>query len=190
MANVSRINGFTPVRHLFGSPYMGQVTMYGVDATDATILAVGDMVKLDGNATTEGRRCVTRATVSAAVLGPVVGFVIDPTNLNTPQTRAALTARYVFVADDPNLVFECQANATCTASIVGLNCDLTIAAASTITGASAMQADISTTNTTATIVLKIIEVVQRADNAIGTSNRLLVMINNHQLKASTGSVGV
>ena len=190
MANTSRVNGFRPVKHLNGSPWNGQVTMYSIDATDATVIAVGDMVKTDGSAATEGIRQVTRATVSAAVCGAVVGFVIDPTALNTPQYRTALTQRYVFVADSPDVIFECQANQTCTATIVGLNCDLTIAAASTITGASGMQADISTTNTTATIVLKIVEVVQRPDNAIGTSNKILVRINNHQFNSGTGTLGV
>lgn len=190
MANTSRINGFRPVKHLNGSPWNGQVTMYSIDATDATAIGVGDMVKTDGSAHADGIRQVTRATVSAALIGPVVGFVVDPTALNTPQYRTALTQRFVLVADAPDLIFECQANQTCTATIVGLNCDITIAAASTVTGMSAMQADISTTNTTATIVLNIVEVVQRPDNTIGTSNKILVRINNHQFGSSTGTVGV
>ena len=189
MANVSRINGFKPVKHLNGSPYNGQVNMYQIDATDATIIAVGDLVKLDGTADVNGIRGITRAVVSTPVCGAVVGFKIDPTNLNTPQVRAASTLRYAYVADAPDLVFEVQANATCTATIVGLNCDVTIAAASTITGSSGMQADISTTNTTSTIVLRLVEIVQRADNAIGTYNKVLVAINNHQF-GSLGTAGV
>jgi len=52
MPNVSRINGFKPVKHVNGSPYNGQANIYFVPATDGTALFVGDPVKLaaDGNA--------------------------------------------------------------------------------------------------------------------------------------------
>src|SRR3990167_2969332 len=136
MANVSRVNGFRPVKYLSGQPYFGAVNMYSIDATDTTIIAVGDMVKLDGTQdSSTGLRQVTRATVSAAVLGPVVGFKVDPTDLSVvgSNRRAASTQRYVFVADDPGLVFEAQANAAITSALIGNNADLTIAAASTIT---------------------------------------------------------
>lgn len=189
MPNVSRINGFRPVKYTTGSPYMGQVNMYQVDATDATALGVGDMVKLDGTASAAGIRGVTRATLSAPVVGAIVGFVVDPTSLNTPQYRAATTLRYALVADSPDLLFEAQANATVTAALLGNNCELTIAAASTVTGLSAMQVDISVTGTTNTSALKLIEIVQSPDNAIGTFNKVLVKINNHQL-GSLGTAGV
>ncbi|MCR4308166.1 MAG: hypothetical protein NUV80_06425 [Candidatus Berkelbacteria bacterium] len=189
MANVSRINGFRPVAYLSGAPYNGKVTKYQIDATDATALGVGDMVKFDGTADTLGIPGITRATLSAPCLGAIVGFVIDPTDLNTPQYRAALTLRYALVADDPAIVFECQANATCTAALVGNNGEVTIAAASTITGMSAMQFDMSVTGTTNTSALKILGIVQREDNAIGTYNKILVKINNHQL-GSLGTLAV
>mgnify|MGYP001591218354 CR=1 FL=1 len=189
MANVSRINGFRPVKHLNGSPYNGLVGYYQVDATDATAIGVGDLVKFDGTASAAGIRGVTRASVSAPCMGAVVGFVIDPTDLNTPQYRAASTLRYALVADQPDLVFEAEANATCTASLIGLNVEMTIAAASTVTGLSAMQVDISLTGTTNTATLKLLDVVQRSDNAIGTYNKVLVKINNHQL-GSLGTLGV
>lgn len=194
MANVSRINGFRPVKYLSGQPYYGACNMYSIDATDATIIAVGDLVKLDGlQDSTTGLRQVTRATVSAAVLGPVVGFKVDAGRLNVPESnlRAASTQRYVFVADDPNLVFEAQANAAITSALIGNNADITIAAASTITGMSAMQVDASTTATTNTVVLKLLDFVQRVDNSpSAASNKVLVLINNHQLAHGAGSTGV
>lgn len=189
MANVSRINGFRPVKYQSGQAYTGAVTMYQVDATDATALGVGDMVKLDGTASTAGIRGVTRATLSAPVIGAIVGFVVDPTALNTPQYRTASTLRYALVADDPDLLFEAEANATCTVSLLGNNCELTIAAASTVTGLSAMQVDMSVTGTTNTSALKLVEIVQRSDNTVGTYNKVLVKINNHQM-GSLGTLGV
>lgn len=52
MANVSRVNGFTPVQHLDGSPYNGQFRTYSVPASDGTALGVGDVVKLAADGTT------------------------------------------------------------------------------------------------------------------------------------------
>jgi len=168
---------------------MGQVTMYQVDATDATALGVGDLVKLDGTASAAGIRGVSRAVISTPLVGAVVGFVVDPTDLNTPQYRTALTLRYALVADEPNLLFEAQANATCTVALLGNNVEFTVAAASTVTGLSAMQVDMSVTGTTNTTALKLVEIVQSPDNAVGTYNKVLVKINNHQL-GSLGTAGV
>jgi hypothetical protein len=109
--------------------------------------------------------------------------------LNTPQYRAALTLRYALVADEPNLLFEAQANATCTVGLLANNVEFTVAAASTVTGLSAMQVDMSVTGTTNTTALKLMEIVQRPDNAVGTYNKVLVKINNHQL-GSLGTAGV
>src|SRR3990167_1298248 len=189
MANVSRINGFRTLKYKSGKPYFGAVTMYQVDATDATALGIGDMVKLDGTASAAGIRGVTRATLSAPCIGSIVGFVIDPADLNTPQYRAASTLRYALVADDPDLLFVAEANATVTAALLGNNCELTIAAASTVTGMSAMQVDISVTGTTNTSALKLVEILQSSDNAIGTYNKVVVKINNHQM-GSLGTLGV
>ena len=197
MANTSRVNGFKPVKHLNGSPYNGQATMYQVNAADDTALFVGDLVMLDLpvapttdlNNSPVGLRAVQRAIISSPLVGAIVGFKVDPADLNSPQQyRAADTFRYVMVADSPDLLFECQANQTTTATLVGVNCEVSIAAGSTTTGNSGMQADMTLTGTTNTSPLKIMEIVQRADNSVGTSNKILVMINNHS-SGQLGNVG-
>jgi hypothetical protein len=194
MPNVSRINGFRPARYANGAPYNGQVTRYFVTAGDTTAIFAGDLVKIDGGSDGSGVRSVTQAAANNAAVGVVVGFVVDPTNLNTPQYRAASTARYLLVADDPNILFEVQEDAVGGAlpsAAVGLNANVVVGSGSTITGASAMQLDTSTTNTTNTLPLKIIEFVQREDNDIGAANaRVLIKLNTHQLVTDTGSAGV
>ena len=46
MANVNRANGFTPVKHLNGSPYNGQVNVYEVPAGETIPVFIGDLVEL------------------------------------------------------------------------------------------------------------------------------------------------
>lgn len=191
MANVDRVNGFRPVMHLNGAPYNGARTAYAVLAGDSTALFVGDLVKLAGSADTEGRRSIAQAAASDPVIGVVVGFDVDPTNLNTPQYRAASTARTVYVADDPTIIFEAQADEALAAADHGLNVNFQVGSGSTVTGASGMEVDSSTKATTATLPLKFIGWVRRQDNETNAANnKVLVKINNHQLAASTGTAGV
>lgn len=200
MANVNKVNGFRPASTLTGAAWNGQVTRYIAVTGDSTILAVGDLVKLDG-ATGVGEymglRGVTRAAAGDAIVGVVVGFDVNPSNLDTPQVRAASTARYISVVDDPNAFLVAQEDGDTTPiamASVGLNVNFVVAAASTITGASGMQIDSSSVSTTATLPLKLIAPLPVSDNELTTSGqsytRWIVKINNHQLAASTGTAGV
>lgn len=201
MANTNRTNGFKPIKYLNGAPYNGAVTRYFIPSGDATATFIGDLVKLDSTGDTAaaggkalGVRSVVQGAASGAVIGAIVGFEVDPTALNTPIYRAASTGRYVYVADDPNLLFEVQEDGVGGAlavADVGLNADVVVGSGSTTTGASGMQLDTSTKATNATLPLKIVEFVQRVDNEVGSANaKVLVKINNHQLGSSTGTAGV
>lgn len=200
MANVSRVNGFRPVSTLTGAAWNGQITRYAAVTGDATIIAVGDLVTLAGTTGVgeyAGIRGVKRAAASDALVGVCVGFSVDPANLDTPQVRAASTARYVFVVDDPAALLVAQEDGDTTPvamADVGLNINFIVAAASTVTGASGMQIDSSSVSTTATLPLKLVAPLAVSDNELTTSGqsytRWVVKINNHQLGASTGTAGV
>ena len=193
MANTSRISGFRPVKHGDGSPYNGQANMYYFPSTDGTAAYVGDAVKLAGSADTNGGSpTVTLASAGDAVCGIIVGFLPDPTNLNVGGTgRAVSTNRYVWVADAPDTVFEAEAsNGTPAAVDIGLNANHAVGTPSATFATSGAYIDMATKNTTATLTFKILSFVQRPDNAVGASAKMLVKINNHQFASSTGTAGV
>lgn len=202
MANVSRINGFRPVKYLNGAPYNGACNTYFIPSGDGTAVFVGDLVKLDATGDTvaagglaTGMQSVVQAAATDAVVGVVVGFVVSPTALNTPQYRVASTARYALVVDDPNVLFEAQEDAVggaLTAADVGLNVKAIVGTGSTTTGASGMEVDSSTAATSnPTYPLKIMGFSQRVDNEVGSANaKVIVKLNNHQYNASTGTDGV
>ena len=209
MPNVSRINGFKPVKHVNGSPYNGQANIYFVPASDGTALFVGDPVKLAADANADGFQQVTKATAGAAVLGVVVGVIntkFDPVTgrmtsgsvaLDTPVYRPASTAQYVLVCDSPDVIYEVEAvtgsNASYSFAVadVGLNADLATVAGSTVTGASAAALNMATALSTATLQFKIMGTVPRPDNEpTGAATKVLVKINNAQLGAGTGTAGV
>ena len=212
MANVSRINGFRPIKHVTGAPYNGQANLYAVLASDGTALFAGDPVVLDGNAHVNGIASITKASATGQVLGVVIGFVpakMDPVSgsmsagsiaLDTPQYRAASTFAYALVVDAPDMLYEVEAatgsNAAYTYLLadVGLNVGHTTVAGSTSTGTSAAALDMSTKATTATLPWKILGAVQRVDNetvsGTSTSVKLIVKLNQAVLGGGTGATGV
>jgi len=213
MSSVSRINGFRPVKTITGSPYNGQGNIYYLDATDATVVMVGDAVKLggfSGNAdarAASGVPTVTRVSSATDIpIGVVIGFLfsgvgdaqnIPPvTNLNTPIYRTANQARYVLVCDDPNIVYETQfagtsQSAATITSNVGLNGQFLINAGNTSSGASGMQLDITGLATTATLPLKIVGFPARPDNLPGdTYFSYWVKLNATSMSQGTGAAGV
>lgn len=203
MANTSRINGFRPVKHLSGSPWMGNANIYYVNSA-AGNMGVGDLVVTNGTASAAGVPTVDRvAAGSTASIGPIVGIInakLDPVTgamtagsiaLDTPQYIAASGAAYVLVADDPTLVFECEtSNGTPVVTNVGLNASHANGTFNTTTGTSNATLDVGTVATTAALTLKLLGFVVRPDNEIGASAKVLVTINNHQFKGGTGTAGV
>lgn len=198
MANVARLGGFKPVKHLNGSPYNGQFNIYEIVVGDGTAVNVGDLVKPDAGTATDVYPTVVRLAASGQVVagpitGAVVGFVVDPTNLNTPQYRSASTKRYAMVADSPDLIFECADGGTvpCTLTLIGMNTGVTATAPNTTTGVSPMATGTAAPTTTATLPLKVMGIVPSPDNEAGTANqRLLVKINSHSYGGGTGVAGV
>jgi hypothetical protein len=191
MANVSRVNGLRPVKHVDGSPWNGQLNRYFVPASDGTAIYQGDLVKLGGAVDSVGVPSVAKfvAGTDSAAVGVAVGFSINPLNLNSPQYRAASTAMYVLVADAPDTVFEIQSSVAATPTTLTQNAQVADAGGSTTTGQSGMS--ITSFATTATLPLKALGASLRVDNDITSNNyKVLVAINNHQLNGGTGTAGV
>jgi len=186
MANVDRVNGLLPVKHLNGAPYNGAVNRYYVPAGNATPICVGDAVVSAGSADANGVADVARAAAGDAIRGVVVG--IEPETDEGLAFIAASTAGYVLVADAPDIIFEIQEDsggAALAVTNVGQNADIVVGTPDTIVGRSAMELD-SSTAVGATAQLRILGLSQREDNAIGDNAKWLVLINEHELKSTVG----
>ena len=207
MANVSRVNGFRPVKHLNGSPYNGQANIYEVPAGEAIPVFIGDLVKLSANAGTAGYPvCMSVSTATTAIAGnaavAIVGCVVGVFNnkvdvdgnmttgsvsLDIPIYRPASTKQFVLVADAPDLIFEAQADASVALADVGMNADVNSAAQAAGGGTGASYQGVSTTapSTTATRPLQIVGISKKVDNESASAyNKVLVRINTHQYGAA------
>jgi hypothetical protein len=190
VANTSRINGFRPAFHLGGAKI--QARKYVIVAADGTAVYPGDVVKLSGTSDADGNfASVVLAAAGDAVIGVVGEFEPNRDNLNIAgQARAASTLRYVYVFDDPMIVFEAEtSNGTAAITDVGLNVNHAVGTPNATTATSGAYLDFGTEATTAALTFKILGFSSRVDNEVGASAKLLVKINNHQF-VHTGALGV
>ena len=197
MANTDKPAGLKPVGHLLNGAYTGETRVYYVPSTDGTAMFKGDAVGLAGSADDTGKYPTVQqyTATDTQVIGVAVAFstvapqiAADPSDL-TQFYRPASTAMYVYVIDDPFVIYEIQEDSgggSVAAASVGLNCEIIVGSGNTTTGLSGMELDTSEVATTATLPLKILRLVDREDNAIGTHAKWLVKLNTASMAHTTG----
>lgn len=108
------MSGLIPVKRGSNTPYVGSVSVYYVPSSDGTAIYPGDPVSLAGSADALGNYAsVTAGTLAAnnQWVGVMVGVLPTKEEIKTtaPLTnvvyRAASTAAYILVADDPDQEF-------------------------------------------------------------------------------------
>lgn len=225
MANPAAPHGLQPVQTGDGNPWNGKANLYHIQSTDTLSYYVGDIVQLvpsgGANSSTAGSDAqgvpnitgYPRAVSVTATLaiGPIVGVQVAPigagvgagasqgsaVNLNVefvPATK--LNDYYVWVADDPGLIFEIQGGAALTvASSGGTNCIgmnasfLPTVPANTQGPLSATVID--TMATTNTLPLKTLSIPYRPNTVFGVNMPMYVRFNTHQYgMPSPGTTGV
>ena len=180
MANVDAPRGFRPVKYRSGVAYTGAARRYYKDAT-AGIIGIGDpVIRVTNSSDPEGGPEIVRGTTGSAITGVVVA--IDPIRSNLSQRHlAAADVGYVYVADDPDLLFEVQevtGGTALTVTQVGEHIDsITAINADTTTGISKYEIDNAAVATDNTWRLE--ELVIRPDNVVGEHAKWLVSANLH-----------
>ncbi len=196
MANANAPMGFRPVRHRSGAPYTGAANPYYISNASNNTVFVGDPVLWTGTSNTAlvevvGGRfpigtlpTVLRASAGAGnkITGVIVGLMPDPTALENKH-RVNSTARVCWVCDDPDVIFEIQADSATDlgATAVGANFNFILdESGSTVTGLSGAELDGSDMGTEAQDQLIVMRAVNREDNdATLTHSKWEVMISNH-----------
>jgi len=191
MANADRPVGLSPVKHLNGSNWNGQVNMYVILAADTGVYGVGSAVKSFAGADGNGVPAVTIAAAGNVLRGSIVAVVPqDQSSPPGPIPSSKTRDYYVLVCDDPTAVFEIQANNSgdFPTSDLNSNANIVVGAPAGISPLASTELDASTTDTTNTLQLKILGKVQRADVDLSANTKLLVMINQHELMGGTTAV--
>jgi len=189
MANVNAPIGLRPVRLLGGAPYAGAVNTYLMASDYATNAFIGDPVVVTGESLTwtgDGMiyPVVAVATAGATnqLTGAIVGF--EPTaGIVSLGYGAASTLRKVYVADDPNILFEVQgdgAGTTIAVASIGQNINLVSGTGSTYYKKSGWCLNEDSLGADATYQMTIRNIVPRVNNESATYyGKYLCSINLH-----------
>jgi hypothetical protein len=181
--------GFKYVGSLFDDQ-TGKLRTFGVPADHASLMAIGDVVRVTASADTAGLPQVDVATAAQSVTGVISGITPNFSTENfTDVSLAALVAGSVQVITDPRAEFEVDvSNGPLVAADVGLNVDL-VATAATATGgltSSNMTVNFTGRATTDTLPFRVLRLVVGSDGVLGS--RCVVRINNST--AIAGATGV
>ncbi len=190
MANSDASFGLRPVMHKGGAPYNGAANFYYVGSSDSTALFIGDPVIITGRASDEeisGNPPGSVPGVVKAAAGVGEGFSgvivgVEAVNAESVAHRAASTQRGLYVADDPDLLYEIQANGTVTGAMIGSNAELIFTnAGSTSYNRSGVELDVGAITQATAGQLLIHRLVPKSEDAdIDTANPIvLVSINTH-----------
>jgi len=184
MANNDAAFGMRPSRMIGGAPYTGGQSRYRIAANYGTSIFQGDMVAQ-----------VTGGTVEVHADGgtvPIVGvfngcMYTDPTtseqvfsNFYPASTNASDII--AFIIDDPNVVFEIQADAAFPIADLFGNFDIVYTSAgSTVTGISGAELKVADGGTATTLSIKAIDISGDPENSdVASANtNVLVVIQNH-----------
>ncbi len=209
MANVDAPTGLRPVRHRNGAAYNGATNPYYIAAGYATALFIGEAVVKTGTANTAQ---VTKPGVGSFIIaalpeinktaagdgnrstGVIVAFAAEPTNLENKHSLAS-TEGIAFVCDDPDVIFEIQADGAIPATSIGLNAVLIDThAGSTTTGLAGTELDTTSDapDADASNQLVILRAVNREDNdSTITHAKVEVLINQHtENQGTVGTLGI
>jgi hypothetical protein len=183
MANKDAAFGMKPVRMVGGAPYTGGQSRYRIAANYGTSIFQGDMVAQ-----------VTGGTVEVHADGgtvPVVG-VFNGCKYTDPTSGEQVFSNYypastnasdliAFIIDDPDVVYEVQADDTFPVTDLFGNFDIVYTSAgSTQTGISGAELDVTTGATNTNLPIKAIDISQDPNNSdTGAANtNVLVVIQN------------
>ena len=192
---VSAPYGLKPVNRVDGMAYAGAIRQIPVAAGFATAIFNGDTVQVDST----GYLVASSTTNSGNIVGVCLGGQYVNSSGQTVQGQylpalisTSTNLAYAYVVDDPMALFKVAVVSSGTTmssagrTVVGSNLALVLNAGSTTTGDSAFGVTLTGAGTTATIPIRVIDVVPETATAADTYTELLVKINTHQYNNTTG----
>jgi len=192
---VSAPYGLEAINSLDGKPYAGAMRQIPIAAGFGTAVFNGDTVQINS----DGYLIKSTSTNAGTIVGVCMGGQYVNSSGQTIQAQyipalASTSANlaYAYVVDDQQALFKVAVvtsgttMGTASRADVGSNVALVLNAGSTTTGNSAFGVTLTGAGTTATIPLRVIDVVEQTATAAGVYCELLVKINVHQYNNTTG----
>jgi len=191
--------GLVPVGLIGGRPYTGATRKMKIASNYGTAIGKGDLVKRVNDGTIE-RDGSTTAFPATGTLGVFMGCSYTDPNTSqltfNNQYPASTVASDIeaFVADDPDLIMKvaiCSSGTTMETlgrTVIGNKTSIISNTLTTINGRSKLAAS-SSINTTSTLPLHIIDVVDSTATGSDTFQELLVIFSTHTDNGSNVFIG-
>ena len=192
---VSAPYGLQPINRIDGMPYAGAIRQIPVAAGFGTAIFDGDTVVINS----DGYLVKSTTTNSGDIVGVCLGGQYVNSSGQTVQGQfipalasTSTNLALAYVVDDPMALFKVAVVTSGTTmgtagrTVVGSNLALVLNAGNTTTGNSAFAVTLTGAGTTATIPIRVIDVVPETATAADTFTELLVKINTHQYNNTTG----
>lgn len=185
---VDKPYGFQPINRIGGNPYAGSTRLVPIDSG---AVFDGDLVELLASGKC---KVVADGTAAPQALGVCVGAQYTNSLGQTVQAQyapAGATNAVAYVVDDPTALFKVAVVSSGTTiaplgrSAVGLNAAVVLNSGSATTGNSAQAID-DTVAITATLPIRIIDVVPETATGSDAYVEMIVKINTHTYNNTTG----
>ena len=208
MASTLAPYGLRPINLLGGQGFAGSTRLYAIPASYAVNIQYGDPVIITNTGSTRGYLARFNATTTATTVtstGGGFGFVgvfvgctyTDPTygkvfrqNYTSGNTATDIQG---YVVDDPDALFQVQADGSLGQTALGTNAALiqTVAGNSGANINSGVALQASSVATTSTLPVRIVDFVNSTTSTIGDAyTDVIVRINTHfHRTGNTGSAG-
>jgi hypothetical protein len=192
---VSAPYGLQAINRIDGMPYAGAIRQIPVAAGFGTAIFDGDTVVINS----DGYLVKSTTTDSGNIVGVCMGGQYVNSSGQTIQGQfipalasTSTNLALAYVVDDPMALFKVAVVTSGTTmgtagrTVVGSNLALVLNAGNTTTGNSAFAVTLTGAGTTATLPIRVIDVVPETATAADTYTELLVKINTHQYNNTTG----
>ena len=202
MATTATPYGFKPLNHVGGTPYAGAVRHIKIASGFGTNIFNGSIVSIVAAGTIEVVTTLgtsSGAVFPAGVIGVFVGCTYtDPTSKNKTfsnhwPTGTVASDAMAYVVDDPDVLFQVQADGAVAQADLGANAPLaavqSTSTGDTTSGVSNTALD-ATTAQTATIAFRIVDFVESTDSTVGDAFTDLIVKFNAGIHSYENSTGI
>tara|TARA_R110000868_G_scaffold27225_3_gene103815 strand:+ start:2249 stop:2836 length:588 start_codon:yes stop_codon:yes gene_type:complete len=189
---VSAPYGFQPINRIDGMPYAGATRLIPIASAYNTAIYNGDLVKIVADGTCEK----FTGTTTGGTVGVCVGVqYVNSLSQFTPAQYypgTSVTDAYAIVVDDPMAAFKVAVTngssviSSAARASVAANMSVIQGTGNAATGDSGQSILAASEGATATLPIRVIDVVTETSTAADTYVELVVKLNTHQYNNTTG----
>lgn len=198
MAKTAAPYGLRPLNLIGGQSFAGSTRQIKIASGYAANIFFGDVVAVGVDGT------IVKVTNVGTNADPfpagVVGVFLGCTYTN-PSLKYKLHAQYwptgtvasdamAYICDDPDTLFQIQADDAVTQTMLGSNFGVNQTAGSTVTGDSKISLDVGTRATTSTIALRLVDFVDGPFSAVGDTYTDCIVKFNFGIHSYYNGTGV